>query len=156
MKPNSFSRRRLLAGASAVAAATTTPVAATALSGVAAGSGEPSDDPIFAAIEAFNATRDALNNHPAYAMDLTFDQEDEMIRPAEKAWVGAQDDLFWKKPTTIEGLLAFIDFLKDQEEFREGEEEEGEFPDLPEWWPGAALQVIAESIRTMLAGGVIR
>jgi hypothetical protein len=91
MKPNSLSRRRLLAGA------TLAPAAATALSGLP---GHP--DPIFAAIEAYYATSDAHNNHPAYAMDLTFDQECEMIRPAEEAWLYGRDDLFWKKPTTIE------------------------------------------------------
>jgi hypothetical protein len=150
MKPNSLSRRSLLAGASAAAAAMTPVAAAAPLSGL-----PDSPDPIFAAIEAFNATRDALNNHPSHSMKLNAEQADEMLRPAEDAWFCASDDLFWKTPTTLNGLLAFIDFLRDQEEFREGEEEVGDFPDLPEWWPGAALQVIAESIRTMLASGVI-
>jgi hypothetical protein len=155
MKLNSVSRRRVLASISAMAA-TVTPAATTALSGLPGVPNEP--DPIFAAMEAFERTKDELNNHPALKMELTASQEREMMRGAEKAWSDAQDLLFWPQntPTTIEGLLAFIDFLKDQEEFEDDEDDGGEFPELPGWWPGAALQVIAASIRTMRETGVIQ
>jgi hypothetical protein len=141
MKRHSVSRRRVLAGASASAAALA-PVTATALGGPPGQS-----DPIFAAIKAFEAARDALNNHPSLEMEhLSVEASWEALEPAEDAYFGAQRDLLTTRPTTVDGLLTFIEFLIDQEEG-----ETCHFPDLPEWWAPIALNTIAASIRAMQA-----
>ncbi len=89
-----LSRRRLLAGVPAVAAAGV-PSVATALGGFAKG-----DDPILAAIGAYNE---------ALATRLAYHGEDDEADELMEDEFAALEDLFHTTPTTVAGAAALVE-----------------------------------------------